>query len=335
MEMNSDTKGKGTLMLSVVFSFRNESSGLETLVKRVTDSLQPLGIGFELIFVNDDSTDNSLDILMRLRETDKRIKIITMSRRFGVHPCVLAGMRHATGDAVVYMDSDLQDPPELIPKMIEKWKGGADVVNTVRTKRLGENPLRMWLTRRAYQVINAISDIDLPVNMGDFKLLSRRTVNEILRINEYDPFMRGLVRWVGFRQETILYTRDARYAGTTHFSLFRSTGPTKEFLRGLTSFSAAPLYISLIYGFVISLISFFYLIVVVIDKFLGNNLPGWTAIMAATLFLGGNVLLTNGFLGLYIARIYNQVKNRPLFIIRDTIGLSESDTDTANCCEKK
>ncbi|MBI5641247.1 MAG: glycosyltransferase family 2 protein [Nitrospirae bacterium] len=308
------------MLLSVVFSFRNESSVIETLVKRVIGALEPLGIDLEIIFVNDDSDDGSLDILMRLRETDKRVKVINMSRRFGVHPCVIAGLKHTKGDAVVYMDADLQDPPELIPKMIEKWKEGADVVNTVRTKRLGENPFRMWLTKKAYQVINAVSDIDLPVNMGDFKLLSRRTVDELLKINEYDPFMRGLVRWVGFRQETVLYTRDARFAGETHFSLLRSTGPTKEFLRGFTSFSTAPLYISLIYGFIISLFSFCYLIVVIIDKFLGTNLPGWTAIMAATLFLGGNILLTNGFLGLYIARIYNQVKNRPLFIVKDKIG---------------
>jgi len=314
---------KQDVLLSVVFSFRNEEDVLDELISRVKNALEPLKMDFEIIFVNDDSTDGSLAAILRHRGADKRVKVINMSRRFGVHPCFLAGFRHASGDAVVYLDADLQDPPELIPKLVERWMAGADVVNTVRTRRLGENPFRMWLTRRAYQIINAVSDIDLPVNMGDFKLLSRRVVDELLRIEEYDPFMRGLVRWVGFRQETILYTRDARFAGKTHFSLLRSANPTKEFLRGLTSFSAAPLYVSLIYGFAVSFLSFVYLVVVVIQKLMGINLPGWTALMATSLFLGGNILLANGFLGIYVGRIYNQVKHRPLYIVKDRHGFSD------------
>ncbi|MDA8431683.1 MAG: glycosyltransferase family 2 protein [Nitrospiraceae bacterium] len=311
------------MLLSVVFSFRNEEQGLDELIKRVKAAIEPAGMDFEMIFVNDDSTDRSLEILEKNRESDKRIKIITMSRRFGIHPCVIAGLRHAQGDAIVYMDADLQDPPEVIPQLIEKWTAGADVVNTVRTERLGENAFKMWLTRRAYQIINRISDISLPQNMGDFKLLSRRVVEELLLLQENDPFMRGLVRWVGFRQESVYYVRDARFAGKTHFSLFGS-GPAKEFIRGVTSFSAVPLYFTLIMGIFVSLMSFLMIAYVLTVWSLGLAVPGWAGVMCTVLFLSGMLLLSNGFSGIYIGRIYEQVKNRPLYIIKNKRGFDEN-----------
>jgi len=308
------------MRVSIVFSFRNEAEVLTELLERLKTTLRPLKIPYELIFVNDASSDSSLDILLEHRKKDKHIKIINMSRRFGIHPCVLAGMRHAKGDAVIYMDADLQDPPEIIPQLIEKWQTGADVVNTVRTKRLGENPLKMWITKMAYKILNAISDIDVPLNMGEFKLLSRPVVNEIIQLDEGDPFFRGLVRWVGFKQETIYYVRDPRFDGKTHYPLL-GLGPLKEFLRGIISFSLAPLYFAIILGFVISTISFMAMVYILVNKFLGNNLPGWSGIMVTTLFLGGMILLTNGFLGIYIGKIHNQVKMRPNYIVRDTIGI--------------
>jgi len=310
------------MLLSIVFSFRNEEKVLDELIKRVKIAIEAAGADFEIIFVNDDSSDRSLYILTRHRQADPRIKIINMSRRFGVHPCVIAGLRHAKGDAVVYMDTDLQDPPELIPQMIEKWKAGADVVNTVRTKRLGENAFKMWLTMKAYQVINAVSDINLPPNTGDFKLLSRRVVDELLLLEENDPFMRGLVRWVGFRQETIFYTREARFAGKTHFTLL-GPGPVKEFIRGITSFSAAPLYITLFLGLLISLSAFALILYVLIVWSMGLAVPGWAGVMITLLFLGGIIMLSNGVTGIYIGRIYEQVKNRPLYIVKDKSGFDE------------
>lgn len=310
------------MLLSVIFSFRNEETVLQELVLRVISAIGPLGLDFEIIFVNDDSNDRSLEILRKLRESDKRIKIINMSRRFGVHPCVIAGLKHAKGDAVVYMDTDLQDPPELIPQLVEEWRAGADVVNTVRTERAGESALKLWLTKKAYRIINFLSDIDLPVNMGDFKLLSRTVVDELLKIDEQDLFMRGLVRWVGFKQETVYYKREARFAGKTHFSLF-GTGPAKEFIRGLTSFSLAPLYFALIIGGLVSISSFILTGYVLITYAMGLNVQVWTVVLISTLFLGGMILLTNGFLGLYIGRIHNQVKNRPLYIIKEKIGIDD------------
>jgi polyisoprenyl-phosphate glycosyltransferase len=303
-------------LISVVFSFRNEENVLEELVTRVSRAIATTDCTYELIFVNDDSTDGSLALLLDLARRYEQIKIINMSRRFGVHPCVLAGMRYSSGDAIIYMDADLQDPPELIPEMLQKYREGADVVNMTRTDRRGEHPLKMWITKVAYRVINKLSDIAVPENTGDFKLLSRRVVDHLLTLRESDPFMRGLVYWVGFRQDTIHYVREARFAGDTHFSLF-SGGPAKEFLRGITSFSVIPLYFSLLIGLAVTLVAFIALLHILIQKLLGNNLPGWTAIMAATLFLGATSHLCIGIIGIYVGKMYRESKQRPLYIIKD------------------
>lgn len=305
--------------LSVVFSFRNEEDVLEELVRRVIAAIATVGCDYELIFVDDDSTDRSPELLRGLAAGNPRIKIVTMSRRFGVHPCLMAGLGHTSGDAVVYMDADLQDPPELIPKMVERYQRGADVVNMTRTRRMGEHPLKMWLTKLAYKVINSLSDIPVPENTGDFKLLSRRVVDKLLELQESDPFMRGLVYWVGFRQDTLQYVREARHSGETHFSMFGS-GPYKEFIRGVTSFSVAPLYLSLIIGLVSTLVSFLFLISILVQKLMGMNLPGWTAIMSAILFIGGTLHLCLGLTGIYVGKIHLQTRNRPLYIVKERIG---------------
>jgi glycosyltransferase involved in cell wall biosynthesis len=319
------------MLLSVVFSFRNEEEVLPELLRRLEQTLGSLEMEYELIFVNDASSDGSLELLFNHRKRNKAVKIINMSRRFGLAPCIMAGLRHAKGDAVVYMDADLQDPPELIPLLVEKWRAGADVVHTTRTKRHGENPLKMWLTRVAYKIINAVSDIDVPVETGDFKLLSRQAVNEVLKLHEYDPFMRGLVRWVGFDQVQVYYERQQRFAGKTKFSLFKSLNPTREFIRGLTSFSELPLYFALILGFIVSAGAFVYLLGIIITRiFLGMHRPGWPAIMVTMLFLGGTILFTIGILGIYIGRIHQDIKNRPPYIIASKIGI---DDDSSNDCK--
>ncbi|NCC03022.1 MAG: glycosyltransferase [Proteobacteria bacterium] len=306
------------MLLSIIFSFRNEESNIPELVRRVTQSVSSVqDVQLEMIFVNDDSTDRSLDVLKELQQSHP-ITIINMSRRFGVTPCVIAGFSRAKGDAVIYMDTDLQDPPELIPQMITKFKEGADVVHTTRSHREGENALKMWLTKKAYGVINLFSDIALPENTGDFKLLSRRVLNEILALSEYDPYMRGLSIWVGFKQDFVYYTREARFTGETHMPLF-GKGPVREFLRGLTSFSAVPLYLSFFAGVVTSLISGLLIIYALLAKLFGVSYPGSTGVLIAVAFFSGIILMTNGVIGLYIARIYNEIKNRPRYIIRETI----------------
>lgn len=305
--------------LSVVFSFYNEESVLNELANRVIRSINSIGCDYELIFVNDDSSDRSLEILRNMAEQNERIKIVTMSRRFGVHPCVLAGLRYSSGDAVIYMDADLQDPPEQIPFMVERYRQGADVVNMTRSDRRGENATKMWLTRIAYRVINRLSDIPIPENTGDFKLLSRRVTDHLLTFREVDPFMRGLVYWVGFRQDTIHYVRESRFAGDTHFSMFGS-GPAKEFLRGLTSFSVLPLYMSLFIGLLATLIAFGNIVAILIMKLMGKTLPGWAAIMTSTLFLGGTMHICIGIIGIYVGKMYTESKQRPLYIVKDIIG---------------
>lgn len=327
--MNSEPIATSSLV-SIVFSFRNEERNLDELIGRVRAAMSAANVEHEMIFVNDDSTDRSMEILSRYGADDKRIKVLTMSRRFGPSPCALAGIARARGDAVIYMDSDLQDPPELIATLIEEWRKGADVVNTTRTKRLGEHPFKMWVTRLAYRIINSFADIDIPMNTGDFKLMSRRVVNQLVQLSEYDPFLRGLVRWVGFRQVQIFYERQARFAGTTHFNLI-GKGPTRAFISGLTSFSAAPLYLGLFIGVIISVLTLLYLFYVLVTTiFFGMNLPGWTSLMVVVLFFGGISMFTQGIQGVYIARIHQEVKRRPNYVVSRTMNLDvQSDSSNA------
>lgn len=312
-------------LLSLVFSFRNEEAVIPELIRRVQATLDELDIDSEIIFVNDDSTDGSLRLLEERRTRDPRIKIISMSRRFGLTPCIIAGYRHAKGDAVIYMDADLQDPPELIPELLEEWRKGAEVVHTTRTVRRGENPLKMLLTKLAYRTINVVADIDIPQNTGDFKLLSRRALNELLKLDEVGPFMRGLVRWVGFKQSTVLYERDPRFAGKTHYSLWRSAAPARAFLQGITSFSSLPLYFALFMGFIVSCGAFVYWAWIMITKLSGAPSPaeGWGRIMACMLFLGGTILFTIGILGIYVGNIHQEIKRRPPFVIADKVGFDD------------
>lgn len=312
--------------LSVVFSFRNEEENIPELLDRCGRVLAGITSDYELIFVNDASTDRSVDILIAARKKDPRIKSINMSRRFGVAPCVWAGLRHSRGQGVVMMDADLQDPPELIPDLVKKWREGAAVVNTVRLSRAGESKLKLWLTRRAYHILRRASTVGLQVEAGDYKLFDRSVVRELLRLNEKDPYPRGLVAWVGFKQETVHYHREKRFSGETHFPLW-GTGPFKNFLAGLLSFSEAPLHVSLVLGFLVSGGAFLYLAAVVIMKVLGMNIPGWSAIMATLLFLGGTQLLVLGVLGLYIGRIYGESKGRPNYIIESMSGIESGPED--------
>jgi len=304
------------MLISVVFSFKNEASNLLELVSRTSAAIEKIpDSNYELIFVNDSSTDNSLPLLQELQK-NYPIIIINMARNFGVTPCVLAGMAQSSGDAVVYLDCDLQDPPELINDLVQQFKVGAEVVHTTRTSRDGETWFKLLLTKQAYRIINAFSDINLPLNTGDYKLLSRRVVNEILQLKEYDPYMRGLSVWVGFKQAFVHYKRDPRFSGSTKMPLF-GKGPLKEFLRGLTSYSAAPLYMSFILGMLVTLISVLVIAWALVTKFLGIATPGVSGVLIAVSFFSGIILITNGIIGLYISKMYYELKARPRYIIRD------------------
>jgi dolichol-phosphate mannosyltransferase len=306
------------MLLSFVLSFRNEEETIPELIRRIDATAKSIeNFEYEMIFVNDDSNDGS-EAILRQNQAQYPITLVNTSRRFGVTPCVLAGMAQAKGDAVVYLDCDLQDPPELVPEMVAKFRAGADVVHTTRRTREGEGALKLWLTKRAYRIINILSEINLPENTGDFKLLSRRVVDHILSLKEYDPYMRGLSVWVGFRQEFILYDRHARFSGVAKFPLF-SANPPREFIRGLTAYSAVPLYLSLWLGLLTSCFAVLLIFYAIITKLLGISAPGASSVLIAVAFFSGMVLITNGIMGIYVARIYYEVKERPRYILKDVI----------------
>ena len=301
-------------LLSIVFSFRNEEGNIEPLVKRISTTMKKVeNWNYEIIFVNDDSKDSSEKILVKLQK-DYPIKIINMSRNFGIDPCVLAGFRNSSGDAIVYLHSDQQDPPEIIPQLIKKHEEGNDIVHTVRTKRKGEGKLRMLLTKIAYNIINSLSDINLPVEAGDYKLISRKALNEILKQKEFRPYVRGLSVWVGFNQDFIYYEREARGEGKSKMPLL-SAGPITDFINGVTSYSLKPLYLGIFFGFVAILISFLLIIYSLYLKFSNLAIPGSTSIIIAISFFSGILLFTMGIMGIYLARIFEQTKGRDQYII--------------------
>ena len=303
-------------LISFVFSFRNEEKNLKNLIQRIDKAVKKTETwDYELVFVNDDSTDNSEKVLLDLQKNFK-IKIVNMSRRFGTNPCVLAGFENCSGDCIIYMDSDLQDPPELITELIKQHEKGFDIVHTRRTKRLGEPKTKLFFTNVAYSIINKLSDIDLQKDVGDFKLISRRALDKILEQKEYNPYIRGLSVWVGFKQTYVDYVRDAREAGVSKFSLFDS-GPVTQFLRGVTSYSLKPLYMGVLLGFFAFLFSIFLIFYAIYAKIAGLAVPGTTGIIIVISFFSGALLSTIGVMGIYIARIFEQTKGRTRYVIKN------------------
>ena len=303
-------------LLSIVFSFKNEEKNIEPLVKRISSAMEKIqGWKYELIFVNDDSTDNSEEVLLDLQKNFP-IKIINMSRNFGIDPCVLAGFRNTDGDAIIYLHTDQQDPPEIIPDLIKKHEEGNDIVHTVRTKRKGEGKFRMFLTKIAYWLINSLSDINLPEQAGDYKLISKKALNEILRQKEFRPYVRGLSVWVGFKQDFVFYEREARGEGESKMPLL-SAGPITDFINGVTSYSLKPLYLGIIFGFLSIIISLLLITYALFLKFNNLAIPGSTSIIISISFFSGILLFTLGIMGIYLARIFEQTKGRDQYVIKE------------------
>ena len=303
-------------LLSIVFSFKNEEKNIKPLIERIASTMTKVnGWKYELIFVNDDSDDDSEIVLLNLQKNFP-IKIINMSRNFGIDPCVLAGFRNCDGDAVIYLHTDQQDPPEIIPSLIKKHEEGNEIVHTVRTKRKGEGKFRMFVTKIAYWLINIISDIDLPVQAGDYKLISRKALDQILKQKEFRPYVRGLSIWVGYKQGFIYYEREARGAGESKMPLL-SAGPITDFINGITSYSLKPLYLGIIFGFFSIIISFALIIYALFLKFNNLAIPGSTSIIITISFFSGILLFTLGVMGIYLARIFEQTKGREQYIIKN------------------
>jgi glycosyl transferase family 2 len=309
-------------LVSVVFSFRNEQDNIPVLISRLEAVFAPEPVDYELIFVNDASTDRSLALLLEARASNPRVKVITMSRRFGVSACVRAGMAAASGDAVVYMDADLQDPPEVIPRLLDQWRAGADVVHTVRTHRHGESAVKMLLTRIAYRIIQFGSTIELPVNAGDFKLLSRAAVAQLLALRESDPYLRGLVVWLGFTQAFVPYERDARHAGRTHFPFF-SRNPWKTFAMGVTTASFMPIYACMAAAAAGAVAIVLVTAAALVLMATGSPLAATTGLVVLLTFFWTTIMAGFAAIGLYIVRIYKDVRQRPQYIVASTVGLPE------------
>ena len=303
-------------VISVVVPLFDEEGNVAELMARIAAimerAVRPYGDTYEIVAVNDGSRDGTLGALRAARATNRFLTIVDLSRNFGHQIAATAGLDAARGDAVVLMDGDLQDPPELIERFLEKWREGYDVVYATRKARRGEGIFKVFTARVFYRTIRRLTNVSIPVDTGDFRLMSRRVVDALGQTREKHRFLRGLVSWVGYRQIGVEYERDPRHSGATKYPFSKMLTFAID---GITSFSEIPLRFATYLGFTVSVFAFVYIIVVLVNKALGANEPGYTSIMVALLFLGGVILISLGIIGEYLGRIYDQVKSRPLYLL--------------------
>ena len=304
---------------SIVIPVYNEQEVIHETYRRLTEVMRSTKEAYELLFVNDGSKDRTAEIIKEYSEQDPAVVLLDFARNFGHQIAITAGMDYARGEAVVVIDADLQDPPELILEMIEKWKQGFDVVYAKRTKRKGETYFKKQTAAMFYRFLRAMTDIDIPLDTGDFRLLDRKVCNQMNSIQEKNRFVRGLVSWVGFKQIAVEYERDERLAGESKYPLKKML---KLSMDGITSFSYKPLKLASYAGVTLSGIGFIYLLVVMYLKlFTDSTITGWSSLIVIQLFFSGIILIILGMIGEYIGRIYDETKNRPLYIVREKYQL--------------
>ena len=310
-------------LISVVVPCFNEEAVVQAAYQRLTDVLGSLAdFDFELMFVDDGSRDRTPAILKSLQASDPRVRAVFFSRNFGHQVAVTAGIEHTSGDAVVLIDADLQDPPEVIKEMIALWKKGVDVAYGVRAERDGESALKLWTAKRFYRFINQISDTPIPLDTGDFRLMDRRVVDSFLSMPERDRFVRGMVAWLGFRQEPVSYHRAPRLAGETKYPLRKMI---RFALDGILSFSLTPLRLAIWMGFATAGVAALGMVYALLVRlFTKQWVPGWTLLFIACLLIGGVQLVCLGAVGEYVGRIYGEVKKRPLYVVRERLGFNDS-----------
>ena len=305
-------------ILSIVSPVYNEAENLGEFYSRVINATDNLNLEIEIIYINDGSQDSTIDIITKQRQIDNRITIIDLSRNFGKEIALTAGLDYSSGDAVIVIDADLQDPPELIPKLVEKWREGYDVVNAKRIKRKGESLLKKVMSYIYYRLLFYLSDINVPKDTGDFRLLNKNALDALLKLREKHRYMKGLFVWVGFKQNEIEYEREARFKGKTKWGFFSLFNLAFD---GLTSFSIMPLRLASTIGFLSALIGFFYGAVIVFKTlFFHEPVAGFTSLVVLITFFGGIQLLSIGIIGEYIGRIFNETKNRPLYVVKNIQG---------------
>jgi dolichol-phosphate mannosyltransferase len=305
-------------LFSVVAPVYNEDATIEEFYARVCAALETLP--FELVLVDDGSTDGTPMKLEALAANDPRVRVVYLSRNFGHQTALTAGLDHARGDAVVMLDADLQDPPEVITTMLDHWRAGCDVVYAVREQRDGESRFKLSTARWFYRLFDKLAQVELQQNSGDFRLLDRRPLDALLSMRERNRFLRGMTVWVGYTQAAVPYHRDSRYAGETKYTLPRML---RFSLDAISSFSHRPLQLATLLGFLISTLAFIAIPVVVVLRILGSYLPGFSAVTILILLLGGIELIAIGIIGEYVGRIYDEVKGRPLYLVRARRNISD------------
>lgn len=301
------------LLLTVVVPAYNEQEVLPEFHRRATAALAALGMRTEIIYVNDGSTDDTLRVMMNLRTQYPGTAVVDLSRNFGKEIALTAGLDHAGGDAVVVIDADLQDPPEVIPQLVAQWREGYDVVYAKRSAREGETLFKRATAHLFYRIIQRISRVRIPQDTGDFRLLSRRAVDSLKTLREQHRFMKGLFAWIGFPQIAVLYRRDPRFAGETKWNYWRLWNFALE---GITSFTIAPLKIATYAGILVALAAFAFALVIIYRTIMfGDPARGYPSLMVVVLFLGGIQLITLGIIGEYLGRTFNETKRRPLYLL--------------------
>ncbi len=316
-----------TIEISIIVPMYNEEENLDVLFERLITTLDKLKTSYEIICINDGSKDNTLDILINYHRKNPAIKIINLSRNFGKDIALTAGIDCANGCAVIPIDADLQDPPELIGEMIKKWREGYQIVYATRSSRQGETWIKRLTANCFYWLIDKITKVPIPRDTGDFRLLDRQVVEALKRLPERTRFMKGLFAWVGFTHTFIVFERQPRFQGDTKWNYWKLWNFA---LDGITSFSSLPLKMWTYLGLIIALISMVYASFLVIrTAFLGIDVPGYASLMVAILFLGGIQLITLGIIGEYLGRVYEEVKARPLYLVRDYYGLENQENQQA------
>jgi len=316
-------------LISVVVPAFNEESVIEEFYSRLTKVATTLPNDFEIVFVNDGSTDKTLELFHQFAEDDSNVSVVNLSRNFGKEIALTAGLDHARGDAVIVIDADLQDPPELIPLLIETWENdGYDVVYARRSSREGETWLKKATAALFYRFMSMVGRVKIPRDTGDFRLLSRRAVDAVCQLREQHRFMKGLFAWVGYSQAEVLYSRDARFAGESKWNYLALVGLSIE---AFTSFTLAPLKLATISGVLTALAAFVYGTIIIIQTLLyGNAVPGYPSLVVIVLFMGGIQLISIGILGEYLGRVFNETKRRPLYFVENYRSADVSDKYQGN-----
>ena len=309
--------------LSIIVPIYNEEAVIPEFYRRIAGVMDDIGESWEMVCINDGSRDRSAEILLALHKADPRVKLVNFSRNFGQMIALTAGLDYAQGKAVVVIDVDLQDPPELIGEMVDKWREGYEVVYAVRADRAGESPFKLWTANIFYRLLRRITDVDIPADTGEFRLMDRQAVLTMRRLREHHRFMRGLSSWIGFRQIGVRYHRSERFAGDTKYPLSRMLRLTMD---AITSFSYLPLRLGTYLGFILAVISLVGIAITISLRLSGNNaFYGQATTLVAVLFLGGIQLIFLGILGEYLGRIYDEVKGRPLYIVARAHGFAEKE----------